>query len=106
MRRVEKKTGKTITFYFEDKKIKCYEDDTIASALLASGEIIFRHSSVNATGRGPYCMMGICYECLLKINGFPNQQACMTKVKAGMRVTKQIILAGIKDYPETPGIEE
>ena len=34
-------------------------------------------------------MMGVCYECLVTIDGQPNQQGCMTRVRAGMVITFQ-----------------
>jgi predicted molibdopterin-dependent oxidoreductase YjgC len=34
-------------------------------------------------------MMGVCYDCLVGIDGRPNQQACMTRVRDGMAVTAQ-----------------
>jgi NADH dehydrogenase/NADH:ubiquinone oxidoreductase subunit G len=34
-------------------------------------------------------MMGVCFECLVEIDGVPNQQACMTPVRSGMRIKLQ-----------------
>ena len=34
--------------------------------------------------RGAFCGMGVCFDCLVCIDGLPNQRACMTKVRAGM----------------------
>ena len=47
-------------------------------------------TSQSASSRGPYCMMGVCFDCLVEINGLPNQQACMIKAKSGMTVNRQI----------------
>jgi hypothetical protein len=40
--------------------------------------------------RAPYCMMGVCFECLLTINGQPNQQGCLVTVEPGMRIERQV----------------
>ena len=64
--------------------------ETIASALLASDEIIFRASAQRNSPRGPYCLMGACFECLVEIDGIPNRQACMVFAKNGMKVNRQI----------------
>lgn len=40
-------------------------------------------------GRGPYCHMGVCYECLMEIDGVPNQQSCLIPVREGMSVKRQ-----------------
>jgi predicted molibdopterin-dependent oxidoreductase YjgC len=44
---------------------------------------------VSGTHRAPYCMMGACFDCLVEIDGIPNQQACQTLVREGMRVNLQ-----------------
>ena len=38
----------------------------------------------------PFCMMGVCYECLMTIDGVGNQRGCQTLVSQGMRVERQI----------------
>ncbi|MFH2037980.1 MAG: 2Fe-2S iron-sulfur cluster-binding protein, partial [Chloroflexota bacterium] len=47
-------------------------------ALLASGRIVFRLTSNRGEARGLYCGMGICYECIVTVNGRPNVRACQT----------------------------
>lgn len=59
---------------------------SVAEALLASGRNTCRASQVSGEPRGPFCMMGVCFECLVDIDGVPNQQACMTPVRPGMQV--------------------
>ena len=34
-------------------------------------------------------MMGVCFDCLVEINGNANRQACMTQVEDGMRINRQ-----------------
>jgi len=60
--------------------------DTVAAALLAAGVVAFRVTSQSGAVRGPYCLMGACFECLVEIDGAPNRQACMTRVAPGMRI--------------------
>ena len=38
--------------------------------------------------RGPFCMMGVCFDCLVEVDGVPNVQGCMTLVSDGMQVRK------------------
>lgn len=59
---------------------------TLAAALLAAGVDRFRTSAVSQAPRAPYCMMGVCFECLVEIDGKPSQQSCLTTVRAGMKV--------------------
>lgn len=89
LRRLEKTAGPTVSLDFEGKRIEAAEGDTVAAALLAAGETTFRSTPVSGERRGPYCMMGVCFECLLEIDGIANQQSCMIKVRNGMRVRRQ-----------------
>lgn len=79
----------TITFTFEGQTIQALEGDTVASALLAAGIRSFRETAVQGTSRGPFCMMGACFDCLVEIDGVSNQQACTTVVQTGMKIAKQ-----------------
>ena len=59
---------------------------TVAAALLESGALDCRTTPVSGAPRGPFCMMGVCFDCLVEVDGVPNVQACMTRVCDGMRV--------------------
>jgi hypothetical protein len=63
---------------------------TVAAAILLAGETVTRLTPVSGAPRGPYCMMGVCFECLMEIDGVPNQQACLVPVAAGMRIDRQL----------------
>ena len=62
--------------------------DTVAAALLAQSGAAFREMASGAP-RTAYCMMGVCFDCLVEIDGCPNTQACMTVVRDGMTVRRQ-----------------
>ena len=62
------------------------EGDTVAAALLVSGHTVFRHTARSHAPRGPYCGMGVCFECLVTINGEPNRQACLALIHEGMEI--------------------
>ena len=60
--------------------------DSVAAALLESGALACRTTPVSGAPRGPFCMMGVCFDCLVEVDGVPNVQACMKRVCDGMRV--------------------
>ncbi|SAL46080.1 NAD(FAD)-dependent dehydrogenase [Caballeronia sordidicola] len=62
---------------------------SVAAALLEAGVREFRRSIVGNMPRAPYCMMGVCFECFVEIDGVPNRQSCMTPVRAGMCIRRQ-----------------
>jgi len=78
-----------VTIHFEGKEIAARRGDTVASALLAAGITHFRKSAISGAERGPYCLMGACFDCLVEIDGAANQQACLRVVEEGMRIARQ-----------------
>ena len=85
-----------ISFDFEGRTFEARAGDTVAAALLASGVLVFRTTPVSGAPRGPWCLIGNCYECLVEIDGEPNRQACMIEVRAGMRVRRQRGVRGVE----------
>ena len=48
-------------------------------------------STVHITFDGqPYCLMGVCFECLMEIDGEPDVQSCLVTVREGMVVRRQL----------------
>ncbi len=72
--------------FFEGKKIKAYENETVAAALYAAGVIQFSYSAKYHRPRGPFCMIGKCSQCLMRVNGIPHVRTCITPVEDGMVV--------------------
>lgn len=65
-------------------------DISIAAALLQLDAKPFRRSPVSGAPRAPFCMMGVCFECLLEIDGVTGQRACQVQMQAGMRIRRQL----------------
>ena len=59
----------------------------LAAALLAEGIGVFRHTPVSGAPRGPFCMMGACFDCLVEVAGV-TRQACMIEVTEGLQITR------------------
>ncbi len=88
-------TGKTVTIDFEGTALQVPETTTIAAAVLSrGGKNHTRLSPVSGEKRAPFCFMGVCHECLVEIDGIPNQQACIIEVKEGMKIRRQLELPG------------
>ena len=66
--------------------------DTVATALLLADCIEFRATPTRGAPRGPYCLMGACFDCLVTVDGQPNRQSCLVPVAPGMRInTKRMV---------------
>ncbi len=79
----------SVEFQFEGETVTARTGETLAAALLAAGYATLRETAGDGEARGPYCMIGNCFECRVEIDGQPNQQACLQRVRAGMRVRRQ-----------------
>jgi D-hydroxyproline dehydrogenase subunit gamma len=81
---------KPIQVELDGKAVMACAQETVASLLLrvASPES-YRQSVVTGKARAPLCMMGVCFECLIEIDGQANQQGCLIPVRDGMRIRRQ-----------------
>lgn len=80
-----------ISLTINDKPVTVPEGSTLWAAMALAGETATRISPVTRQARSAYCAMGICFECMVEIDGMPNQQACLTQVREGMSVNCQVI---------------
>ena len=86
-----------VTVTFDGSAFTVPAGISVAAALLVSGVREFRSSAVGGVPRAPYCMMGVCFECLVEIDGVPARQSCLVPVKDGMVVRRQIGAAHLYD---------
>lgn len=92
-----------LTFHFDGRACSAKDGDSIAAALAATGVTAFgrRRSEVP---RGTFCGMGVCFDCLVTVNGQRGQRACMTTVSDGMSVRSEHELRLAEDtVPPRPG---
>lgn len=81
--------AESIALTFDGVGIPARAGETIAAALLAAGVRVFRTMPRSGEARGGYCMVGRCSDCLVLVDGRPSVRACVTPVRAGMRVSTQ-----------------
>ena len=86
------RNAKSITIELDGVSISAYEGESVGAALTAAGKLKLNQGK-NGKDRGIFCGMGVCQDCLVGIDGGPTQRACMTKVRAGMRITSASYLA-------------
>jgi len=75
-----------IGLLIDGRDIEARDGDTLAIAMLNAGIVPFRHTPVSGQPRAPMCMMGVCFDCLVEVDGRQNVQACMVEVRSGMQV--------------------
>jgi sarcosine oxidase subunit alpha len=88
-RRVSEPAPGGVQIEIDGVSIMAQPGDTVTAALLASGLDYCRDTVVSGAKRGPYCMMGVCFDCLVTIDGVGNRQGCLVPVADGMKITLQ-----------------
>lgn len=92
---IQSESESIATINVDGVKVQVPENITVAAAVLGyANHIDCRCSFVSGEKRAPFCFIGVCHECLMEIDGKPNQQACLTQVRDGMRINKQLIREG------------
>jgi aerobic-type carbon monoxide dehydrogenase small subunit (CoxS/CutS family) len=74
----------------DGKPVIAYPGETLATVLLAAGWRAFRHTLLSGEARSLFCGMGVCFDCLVTLNGRQNVRACSTLARPGDRVERQI----------------
>ena len=88
-RRLQPDARARVTLTIDGTRVEVREGDTVAAAMLAADVVQCRTTPVSGAPRGPYCRMGVCFECLVTIDGAGNRQACLAHVREGMAVERQ-----------------
>lgn len=85
--RIKKITRReTVKLTVNGQQITAYRGESVLAALMASGHRTLRNSPVMKGHRGALCGMGVCFECLVNIDGVANRRACMVEVDDGMEI--------------------
>jgi predicted molibdopterin-dependent oxidoreductase YjgC len=85
--RLPRPTGRpTLVVTVDGEPVQAYPGETVATVLLALDRRTFRHTDHLHAPRGLFCGMGVCFDCLVTVDGQASVRACMTPVQAGMVV--------------------
>ena len=79
----------TLAIRVDGQVVPARAGESVAAAMLAAGLLRFRDTPAGGAPRGPYCMMGACFDCLVTIDGIGSRQACLETVREGMAVETQ-----------------
>jgi aerobic-type carbon monoxide dehydrogenase small subunit (CoxS/CutS family) len=75
-----------LVVHVDGEPVQAFAGETVAAVLLALGRRTFRHTDRTGAPRGLFCGMGLCFDCLVTVDGQPNVRACLTPVRAGMAI--------------------
>lgn len=82
--RVER--GAPIALTVDGARVDAFAGESLAIALAAAGLLTLRRSPTVGTGRGVFCLMGVCQECVVPVDGVPTT-ACLELARDGMVIT-------------------
>ena len=80
--------GAALTITVDGQPRTAFAGETVAAALIADDGITTRRTASGAP-RGVYCGMGVCFDCLVIVDGVPGTRACVTWVREGMDIARQ-----------------
>ena len=81
-----KTTPSTVTITVDDRPVAASAGQSVGAALTAEGILAWRRTRGAGRPRGLFCGIGVCFDCLLEVDGVPDQRACLVPVRAGMEV--------------------
>ena len=90
--------GPAVTIIVDGEPLTARAGQTIAAALYASGRRVFRHTRIEGKPRGLYCGMGVCFDCIVKVDG-ETTRACMRNVEQGMQITLPVRFEAARSRP-------
>ncbi|HEX6327039.1 MAG TPA: (2Fe-2S)-binding protein [Jiangellaceae bacterium] len=77
------------TFAFDGRDLRFQPGQSVGAALVAAGVRSWRITRRQGRPRGIFCGIGVCFDCLLTIDGRPNMRACLVTAHEGMDVRSQ-----------------
>lgn len=78
-----------LTVYIDGVAVQAEAGESVAAVLLRQEAGWSRLTPVKASKRAPYCMMGVCFDCLAEVDGVASVQTCLTTVRDNMRIARQ-----------------
>jgi D-hydroxyproline dehydrogenase subunit gamma len=79
-----------ITVWIGTMPVDAEDGEPVASVILRQDTVSTRTSVVSGAARAPYCMMGVCFDCLAVVDGIPSTQTCQLPARNGMRIERQV----------------
>jgi predicted molibdopterin-dependent oxidoreductase YjgC len=81
--------GPGFTVTLDGREIEALPGQTVAAALWSAGITSWRTTRGAGRPRGVFCGIGVCFDCLVTVNGLPNQRACLVPVAPGDAIRTQ-----------------
>ena len=80
----------TVSLAIDGKPVAATAGASVAAALLLAGHAAFGCHPLTGEAEGPWCLIGVCFGCLVEIDGIEGRQACLVPVRDGMTVRTRL----------------
>lgn len=88
-RKINDSGSPVLTLTIDGQPVTAEPGETVAAVLLRQPTAASRSTPVHGSPRAPFCMMGVCFDCLAIVDGAASTQCCLVTVREGMRVERQ-----------------
>jgi predicted molibdopterin-dependent oxidoreductase YjgC len=82
--RIPHPRGQRLRVMVDGEPVEAYAGESVAAVLMAAGHIMYQQAAPEHPPKCLFCGMGVCFNCLVTINGVPNTRACITTITEGM----------------------
>lgn len=86
---MSERTDKPVRITVDGETVEGLEGQSIAGVLLGSGRVSWRETAVAGRPRGLFCGIGVCFDCLVTVDGVPDVRACQRRACEGDEVSSQ-----------------
>ncbi|GAA3168591.1 hypothetical protein GCM10010486_39280 [Nonomuraea roseoviolacea subsp. carminata] len=76
----------TYRMTFRGAAVTAEPGQSVGAALVAAGILDWRTTRKEGRPRGLFCGIGVCFDCLITIDGVPDRRACLVPAADGMRL--------------------
>jgi predicted molibdopterin-dependent oxidoreductase YjgC len=76
--------GAPINIAVDGVSMQAFRGERVATVLLVNGCSALRVTPKGGERRSVFCAMGVCFECVVTVNGRPNIRSCMVPVEDEM----------------------
>jgi D-hydroxyproline dehydrogenase subunit gamma len=80
------KRGEAFFFEVDGESVPAFAGETVAAAMMAEGWRGQRVTAGRKEGRGYYCGMGLCWDCMMWLEGEGGVRTCRLLAAPGMRL--------------------
>lgn len=80
--------GRRVEILIDGRRSEAFEGESVAAAVMADRSLELRRTD-QGDARGYYCGMGVCFDCVMVVDGIPQTRTCVTWVRDGMTVEHQ-----------------